>query len=249
MAKRLDINVHEVARRYAAGATCTDLAKELNIGVASVWRALKGAKAELRNRGTIAGSEKNPTRLKLDVDAIVRRYQQGEPAMAIANDLDIDVGTVLKRLRECGIDIRSEAGRYESIPLDDSEIQKYYIEGWALERIAEEFKVSAGLVWKHVKIIFAEEIALLEAELSRQCGICATPENPSGRLLSLDHNHTTGEFRGYLCIRCNFMVGRLEQEGSQLPSDFVELLNKATAYLLNPPARAVIARLHAKRSA
>ena len=41
------------------------------------------------------------------------------------------------------------------------------------------------------------------------CAICKTktPSGP-GKKLMVDHNHSTGEIRGLLCLHCNFVVGR-----------------------------------------
>ncbi|QNJ56294.1 endonuclease VII [Gordonia phage Ohgeesy] len=63
------------------------------------------------------------------------------------------------------------------------------------------------------------------------CDICGQPErherNGVVRLLNKDHDHTTGEWRGLLCSRCNQAIG--------LFSDNVELLRRAIEYLDNPP--------------
>jgi hypothetical protein len=43
-----------------------------------------------------------------------------------------------------------------------------------------------------------------------QCGICKKQENSQyRRRLSWDHNHKTGEFRGFLCSKCNQGIGLL----------------------------------------
>lgn len=53
------------------------------------------------------------------------------------------------------------------------------------------------------------------------CECCGKP--PKKNSLSLDHNHKTGEFRGWLCILCNTGIGSL--------GDSVEGLIKAIRYL------------------
>ena len=58
------------------------------------------------------------------------------------------------------------------------------------------------------------------------CAICG--QKPSASALHYDHDHETGEFRGWLCFRCNAGLGMFE--------DNVEYLAKAIAYL-NPPDR------------
>jgi Recombination endonuclease VII len=66
--------------------------------------------------------------------------------------------------------------------------------------------------------------ALLEA----QEGLCAVCGNgPTGRrLLSVDHDHVTGEVRGLLCNRCNPMLGYAR--------DDVAVLQAAIEYLSRP---------------
>ena len=40
-----------------------------------------------------------------------------------------------------------------------------------------------------------------------QCECCGKPQ--AGRAMSLDHCHETGEFRGWLCHKCNSGIGAL----------------------------------------
>lgn len=68
-----------------------------------------------------------------------------------------------------------------------------------------------------------------------QDGRCFICRRASGRRkrLAVDHDHTTGEVRGLLCGTCNLrVIGHLR--------DDVEALQRAIAYLLDPPARAVL---------
>jgi hypothetical protein len=68
--------------------------------------------------------------------------------------------------------------------------------------------------------------ALLLAQDGR-CAICRQPEKTvlRGKVkqLSVDHNHGTGQVRGLLCARCNFIIG-LCDEG-------IEVLAETIAYL------------------
>ena len=58
------------------------------------------------------------------------------------------------------------------------------------------------------------------------CELCGRKEG-NGRILdaslSLDHDHTTGEFRGWLCTPCNSALGRL--------GDTVEAIERVLDYL------------------
>ena len=67
---------------------------------------------------------------------------------------------------------------------------------------------------------------LLDAQ-DGKCWLCKK-ECGSGRRLAVDHDHTTGEIRGLLCLRCNkYFVGNQNLES-------VTILKK---YFENPPAR------------
>jgi hypothetical protein len=56
----------------------------------------------------------------------------------------------------------------------------------------------------------------LHRKLSEQqngmCAICGV--KPDNKLLSLDHNHKTGEIRGLLCNNCNVALGNLREDES-----------------------------------
>jgi hypothetical protein len=53
------------------------------------------------------------------------------------------------------------------------------------------------------------------------CDLCGKP--PGKHALHLDHDHITGEFRGWLCHNCNTGIGKLR--------DDPVLLEKAALYL------------------
>jgi hypothetical protein len=67
-----------------------------------------------------------------------------------------------------------------------------------------------------------EEFEALAAKSDGRCGICREPESRSRRL-SLDHDHKTGELRGFLCSRCNLLLGNAR--------DRIDLLLRAAEYL------------------
>ena len=50
--------------------------------------------------------------------------------------------------------------------------------------------------------------------LSIMCAVCH--EKPQNEQLSLDHDHATDEFRGYLCQPCNLMIGNAREKISYL---------------------------------
>lgn len=66
--------------------------------------------------------------------------------------------------------------------------------------------------WKRqLKRVFTpEQYDRMFFEQKGKCAICGTHQSKLKKSLSVDHNHTTGEIRGLLCSRCNFLVGYLE---------------------------------------
>mgnify|MGYP005989620427 FL=1 len=56
------------------------------------------------------------------------------------------------------------------------------------------------------------------------CPICHRGQSEFSRAFSLDHDHDTGEFRGWLCHNCNTGLGLLKEN--------IESLQRAIDYLL-----------------
>ena len=66
---------------------------------------------------------------------------------------------------------------------------------------------------------------LIESKLAThngKCEICSQPPKLY-KELSVDHCHSTGKFRGFLCYQCNLAVGQFE--------DRIDLLQSAIKYL------------------
>jgi hypothetical protein len=60
--------------------------------------------------------------------------------------------------------------------------------------------------------------------LLKQSGVCAIcNKSPNGKLLAVDHDHTTGKVRGLLCNDCNLGLGQL--------GDTTEAIEKVLNYL------------------
>src|SRR5580704_16633118 len=55
------------------------------------------------------------------------------------------------------------------------------------------------------------------------CECCGSPQTGRKKVLSIDHCHSTGELRGWLCHRCNTGIGMLGDDASGL--------RRALAYL------------------
>lgn len=47
------------------------------------------------------------------------------------------------------------------------------------------------------------------------CDICGNPCR-TGRRLAIEHNHATGEFRGFACLDCNLMLGHAHDDPDRL---------------------------------
>lgn len=66
------------------------------------------------------------------------------------------------------------------------------------------------------------------------CAICKKPMEAIRRRMNIDHCHDTNEVRGILCSGCNTGLGHL--------GDNIEGLQRAIAYLQNPPFKHALAR-------
>ena len=65
----------------------------------------------------------------------------------------------------------------------------------------------------------------LRAALTGRCTICGVPEAELNRKLCMDHDHATGEFRGWICTSCNKGLGNFK--------DSQDILMEALCYLEN----------------
>lgn len=68
-------------------------------------------------------------------------------------------------------------------------------------------------------------VAEIKAAFNGHCAICDVPEIECNQKLHLDHDHETGNFRGWLCYHCNNILGRAK--------DSEEILINALHYLMN----------------
>ena len=79
------------------------------------------------------------------------------------------------------------------------------------DEIAARKKISAPRErrsrYKRLYGITLEQYAELLIVQGGLCAICGKPDD--NRLLSVDHNHKTGQVRGLLCSDCNLGVGSL----------------------------------------
>lgn len=64
--------------------------------------------------------------------------------------------------------------------------------------------------------------SMFEAQGGR-CAICGIHQSEQKRRLAVDHNHSTKQLRGLLCINCNTGIGKFKES--------TELLNRANEYI------------------
>ena len=74
------------------------------------------------------------------------------------------------------------------------------------------------------KHLYGEEY-LNAPECPECCEVCGK-KNKAGTNLSFDHDHKTGKFRGWLCSKCNRILG--------FADDDIEILEKLIVYLKHP---------------
>jgi hypothetical protein len=75
--------------------------------------------------------------------------------------------------------------------------------------------------------ITLEEYNLVLEYQGGACAICKHTHNKEGKrlVLSVDHNHRSGELRGLLCFMCNKIVGVLRDDKLKALNTFIYLNN------------------------
>jgi Recombination endonuclease VII len=81
--------------------------------------------------------------------------------------------------------------------------------------------------------ITEDQYSILLFAQDGHCALCTRRTENSGKNLSVDHNHKTGEIRGLLCYRCNkFVIGR--HTDPYLLEAAAAYLRKSTGWFVPP---------------
>ena len=98
--------------------------------------------------------------------------------------------------------------------------KKVYRHSYFTKNIEKEKRRARIKAWKlhNIQISFDRYRELLEIQQSK-CNICGIQLD----VLHVDHDHTTGNIRGLLCVKCNQGLGQF--------NDSCALLTKAIQYL------------------
>jgi len=123
----------------------------------------------------------------------------------------------MKECRKCGVD--KDKSEYYKKHLDCkpcvlAQRRKHYAENKDLYR-EKELKKNYNLSLAEYEDMYEEQEGC--------CAICGTFVCSSGKLLSVDHDHTTGQVRGLLCLNCNTAIGKF--------NDNQDLLYRAADYI------------------
>jgi hypothetical protein len=91
------------------------------------------------------------------------------------------------------------------------------------EYYASYYKSPKGQVTNrraHLKLKYGITLEQYDEMHKKQNGVCAICKKPcrTGQRLGVDHNHSTGQKRGLLCMACNRAIGLLEEKISYLAS-------------------------------
>lgn len=98
--------------------------------------------------------------------------------------------------------------------------------------LAERRRIRKANHERRVSKVYGLEAGQYDQLYAIQNGVCAICNRATGasKKLAVDHDHDTGEVRGLLCKLCNRdILGHLR--------DSIEALERAIAYLKDPPAR------------
>ncbi len=162
-----------------------------------------------------------PDGLKWDCKAccLKRRRQKHKENPAIAKEQG-------RRWREVNLEKTKEYQRNAT----DSGRGAAYARNWRKKnRLAHNLSVNNQTAKKRGYVPCSVTIKELEASFTGRCFICGVPELECAKHLSMDHDHETGEFRGWLCPKCNHALG--------LFGDNEKIIESAIRYLTKDRVR------------
>lgn len=64
------------------------------------------------------------------------------------------------------------------------------------------------------------------------CEICGTFYGDNKKMIAFDHNHVTGEFRGWICVPCNSSIGMAKEN--------IDTIEKIVEYLKKNEKRSIV---------
>lgn len=94
---------------------------------------------------------------------------------------------------------------------------------YAAHRFYATLRYSRKQAAEHGYLPCNANVQTIEAAHTGRCHICGITENENRKRLCMDHCHQSGKFRGWLCHKCNLLVGHAE--------DSIRRLQLAIAYL------------------
>lgn len=84
-----------------------------------------------------------------------------------------------------------------------------------LQKMRNAQKMEKHYNWKG-GISFRKRILLAPTPKPEQCEVCGAFGGDSKKGICYDHDHLTGKFRGWLCIRCNLALGMVKDNTETL---------------------------------
>ena len=72
-----------------------------------------------------------------------------------------------------------------------------------------------------------QELLIIKEDQDYKCAICGVHEENTTKRLAIDHDHTTGLVRGYLCNSCNRGIGLLKDDPNVMRSA-IEYLERSS---------------------
>lgn len=204
----------EITSLRSFGLSSYKISKLLNIPASTIRSWLNPNTKEQQKRNTKKWRLNNPEKNKLSQRQTYYKYrdkkllQNKQWRMDNANYLsDYRLKNQLHRQQD-------SQQRYQNMMSD--------LRHRCLNCLAWSKKISDKYGYKHC----AATIEELIIAFTGYCYICNIPEIECNSRLHMDHNHVTGEFRGWLCRRCNMnIIG--------MSNDNPDLLRRAADYLEN----------------
>lgn len=94
---------------------------------------------------------------------------------------------------------------------------------WRNKNIERSRKVNKRSKYKNSYNISEQQTLELLSEQNHSCKICRLSSDELAKDLCLDHNHLTGEIRGFLCDNCNKGLGQFKDNVRSIKAAIIYL--------------------------
>lgn len=132
--QEIDLPVDEIVSRYEGGEHLRQIAEDYPVSHETIRKRLLDAGVDMRDSSCGDNTKSVPT------EEVVEKYHDGARPSELAEEYDVSVSTLRKRLREAGCEIKHPGPPTLDLPVE--KMAEDYRQGSSLSDLAEEYPAS-----------------------------------------------------------------------------------------------------------